>query len=196
VVLVELDLTELAALNEKVGFPVALYEAKRDLPAFLANHGAGVDLAGVTARIASPDVRFVFDELILGKKAIPDEVYRGAMEDARPRLQKAYADAFAQHRIAALVFPATPLPAQPIQGSDQEVMLNGRKVPTFQTFIRNTDPGSNAGIPGLVLPAGLTQEGLPVGIELDGAAGSDRDLLRIGLALEAILGRVPAPSGR
>ncbi len=30
-------------------------------------------------------------------------------------------------------------------------MLNGRKFPTFQTFIRNTDPGSNAG-PEIVRP--------------------------------------------
>jgi mandelamide amidase len=67
-------------------------------------------------------------------------------------------------------------------------MLNGRKVPTFQTFIRNTDPGSNAGIPSLVVPAGVTRDGLPVGLELDGAAGSDRDLLRVGLALEELLG--------
>jgi len=194
--LVELDLAEIATLNGKVGFPVVLYEAKRDIPAFLARHGAGVDLTSLAAQIASPDVRFVFDELILGKQAVPEEVYRAAMDDARPKLQKAYADAFAQHGIAALVFPATPLPAQPIQGSDQEVVLNGRKVPTFPTFIRNIDPGSNAGIPGLVIPAGLTREGLPVGLELDGPAGSDRNLLRIGLALEALLGRAPAPSSR
>jgi mandelamide amidase len=193
---VELDLTEVAALNEKVGFPVVLYEAKRDIPAFLNRYGIGLDLTRLAAQITSPDVRFVFDELILGKQAIPDEVYRGAMEDARPKLQKAYADAFAQHRLAAIVFPATPLPAQVIQGSDKEVTLNGRKVPTFQTFIRNTDPGSNAGIPGLVVPAGVTRDGLPVGLELDGAAGSDRDLLRIGLALEDLLGRTPPPVRR
>jgi mandelamide amidase len=194
--LIEIDLAEIAALNEKVGFPVALYEAKRDIPAYLTRYGAGVDLTRLAAQIASPDVRFVFDELILGKQAIPEEVYRTAMEDARPKLQKAYANAFAQHRIGALLFPATPLPAQTIQGSDREVTLNGRKVPTFQTFIRNTDPGSNAGIPGLVIPAGVTHEGLPVGLELDGPAGSDRDLLRIGLALEAAFGRVPPPSRR
>ena len=34
---------------------------------------------------------------------------------------------------------------------------------------------------------------LPIGIELDGPAGSDRRLLAIGLAVEALLGRLPAP---
>jgi mandelamide amidase len=71
--------------------------------------------------------------------------------------------------------------------------LNGKEVPTFQTFIRNTDPGSNAGIPGLTVPIGLTRDGLPVGIEFDGPAGSDRDLLGLGLATENLVGRLPAP---
>ena len=52
---------------------------------------------------------------------------------------------------------------------------------------------SNAGIPGLALPAGLVQGRLPVGLELDGPAGGDRRLLAIGLAFEAILGTLPAP---
>lgn len=63
----------------------------------------------------------------------------------------------------------------------------------FGTFIRNTDPGSNAGIPGLSLPAGLTAGGLPVGLEMDGPVGSDARVLGIGLAVEALLGPLPAP---
>jgi mandelamide amidase len=61
------------------------------------------------------------------------------------------------------------------------------------TFLRNTDPASVAGISGLSLPAGMTQEGLPVGIELDGPIGSDRRLLAIGVAFEQVLGSLPAP---
>jgi mandelamide amidase len=36
---------------------------------------------------------------------------------------------------------------------------------------------------------------LPVGLELDGPAGSDRRLLAIGMALERVLGRL-APAGK
>jgi mandelamide amidase len=43
------------------------------------------------------------------------------------------------------------------------------------------------------VPIGRTAAGLPVGLELDGPAGSDRRLLGIGLALEALFGRLPAP---
>jgi len=35
--------------------------------------------------------------------------------------------------------------------------------------------------------------GLPVAIELDGPAGDDRRLLAIGMAVEAVLGPLPAP---
>jgi mandelamide amidase len=64
----------------------------------------------------------------------------------------------------------------------------------MNAFLRNTDPASNAGIPGLSLPAGLSAEGLPVGLELDGPRGSDRRLLAIGVAFEQLLGALPAPT--
>ena len=67
----------------------------------------------------------------------------------------------------------------------------------FGALIQNTDPGSNAGIPGIQLPSGLgATTGLPVGLELDGPAGSDRKLLAIGLAVENVLGRLPAPRSK
>jgi len=60
--------------------------------------------------------------------------------------------------------------------------------------LRNTDPGSNAGLPGLTIPAGLgPTTGLPVGISLDGPRGSDERLLAIGIAIEHVLGRTPPP---
>jgi mandelamide amidase len=84
------------------------------------------------------------------------------------------------------------MPARPI-GQDVTVELNGQQVSTFFTYIRNTDPGSNAGIPGLNIPVGLTRDGLPVGLELDGPAWSDRNLLAMGLAVEDEFGSLPAP---
>jgi mandelamide amidase len=51
-------------------------------------------------------------------------------------------------------------------------------LPTFLTFIRNTDPGSNAAIPGITLPAGLA-DGLPVGLGVLTQAGGDRLLLAL-----------------
>jgi mandelamide amidase len=190
---VEVEMPGLAELNGKVSFPVALYEANVDLTRYLKRYRIALDLEGLAERIASPDVKGLFASAIVpgAKDAIPGKVYRDALA-TRPALQRLYAETFSTHRIAALVFPTTPLPAAPI-GDDQTTKLNGTDVPTFATFIQNTDPGSNAGIPGLTVPIGRTAAGLPVGLELDGPGGSDRRLLGIGLALEALFGRLPAP---
>ena len=193
VALVPVDTTTIADLAGKIGFPIALWEVKRDLAQFLKDNNTGKSLEDVATQVASPDVKFVFDNLILGDQAIPDEIYETSINDLRPQLQAAYADLFAANKLDAIAFPTTPLPAQPIQGSDMTVTLNGKEVPTFQTFIRNTDPGSNAGIPGLSVPIGLTKDGLPVGLELDGPAYTDRHLLAIGLALESVLPETPRP---
>jgi mandelamide amidase len=190
--IVEADVPDLFALNEKVSLAIAAFEFKRDLAAFLAEHKTGVDLAAVAARIASPDVKEIVDTFVIGPKAVPEEAYRQALTQGRPLLQQAYADYFAQNKVEAVIFPTTPLPAAP-RGQDETVALNGRQVPTFFTYIRLTDPGSNAGIPGLSLPVGFTRERLPVGLELDGPAGSDRRLLALALAMERVFGRLPPP---
>ena len=65
---------------------------------------------------------------------------------------------------------------------------------TFLRLARNVDPGSNAGLPGLSLPAGLSEGGLPIGLEVDGLPGADRQVIAIGLALEGVLGRLAPPT--
>jgi mandelamide amidase len=191
--IVEVDMPGLADLNNKVSFPVALFEANVDLAKYLKQYGIPLDVKGVAAQIKSQDVKGVFDGVIVpgAAKPMPPEAYKAALA-TRPKLQKLYADTFAKNKIAALAFPTTPLPAAPI-GDDEKTKLNGQDVPTFPTFIQNTDPGSNAGVPGLTVPIARTQGGLPLGLELDGPAGSDRKLLAIGLALEKLFGRLPAP---
>ena len=92
-----------------------------------------------------------------------------------------------------MVFPTTLCAATPL-GQEWELEYGGRKMPIHLALARNISPGSCAGIPGLVMPAGLTSGGLPVGIEFDGYAGKDRDLLALGLALERALGPIPAPN--
>jgi len=61
--------------------------------------------------------------------------------------------------------------------------LNAEQVPTFPTYIRNTDLGSNIGAPGLSLPCPVTS-GLPVGLEFDGLPNQDRALLALAQAAE------------
>ena len=98
---------------------------------------------------------------------------------------KRYADTFAQHRLDALVFSTVPQVAPPAgpQTSSREV---------FNLLIQDTDPGSNAGLPGVQLPIGLgALSRRPVGLELDGPSGSDRRLIALALAMEGLFGRMP-----
>ncbi len=189
--LVEIGIPDIAKLNAAVSFPVALFEVMRALPRYLARSAPGISFRAVVAGVGSPDVKGALESQ-LGPKAVPANVYRAAVGPNRERLRAAYRDYFERNRLDAMVFPTTPLPARPI-GQDQTVELNGKQVPTFPTFIRNTDPGSNAGVPGVSVAAGLTREGLPVGLEFDGPWNSDRKLLAIGLALEGLVGPLPPP---
>ena len=104
-----------------------------------------------------------------------------------------YKDYFARSGVAAIVFPTTILPAPTLGEEDMEVEVGGRRLPLDEAISRNIAPGSTAGLPGLVLPAGLTSSGLPIALEFDGPAGSDRALLALGLTLEAVLGKLPPP---
>jgi Asp-tRNA(Asn)/Glu-tRNA(Gln) amidotransferase A subunit family amidase len=70
----------------------------------------------------------------------------------------------------------------------------GSRLTPFETAVaRNIAPGSTAGLPGLVLPVGLTRAGLPVSIEFDAPSGADRALLALGLGVERELETLPAP---
>ena len=191
-VLVEADMPDVPKLDGAAGFPVALFETVVELNRYLSESGLPLDLASLAAAVASPDVAGLLQGVLTPEGAIPEPVYREALTQTRPALQAAYAGYFATNDVVAAIFPTTPLPASLI-GEDETVELNGEPVPTFLTFIRNTGPSSLAGIPGVTLPAGLSSDGLPIGMELDGPAGSDRALLAWSAAVEAALPATPAP---
>jgi len=188
IILVEVDLSEAERLNEVAGGPIARFEARTDIAAYLRDHRIELEFDELVSQVASPDVKRILES----SRHITEAEYRDALSLYRPALQKLYADCFARHDIAALVFPTTPLPAPKI-GEDVTTEMNGRQVPTFPTVARNSGPGSVAGIPGLSLPIGLTASGLPVGIEIDGPAGGDQALLAIGLGLEEEIDPLPPP---
>ncbi|NQZ72694.1 MAG: indoleacetamide hydrolase [Dinoroseobacter sp.] len=183
--LVDVSLAEIWPLNEAVGFPVALFEVMRDLPAYLEKHAPSVSLPELISKIASPDVEAVFESQ-LGEQAISEDAYLSAIREHRPAAQALYESVFRENQLNALVFPTSALRARDI-GQDETVVLNGNAVPTFPTYIRNTDLGSNIGVPGISIPC-PDVEGLPVGIEFEGLAGRDRDLIGLAISAERVFG--------
>ena len=194
VTIIEVDMPELPSLNDAASFPVALYEAYDDLAAYLAKYQTGKTVEQIAQTIASKDVKGTYDGLVVPRKLPAPQgavdaapIYKAAIERGRPALHQHFTDTFAKYGIDALLAPTTPHVAV-VQGPEAS------SLPTFLLFIRNTDPGSNAGIPGLTIPAGLgPATGLPVGLSLDGPRGSDTRLLSIGMAIETVLGRTPPP---
>lgn len=183
--LVEADLEGIGELNEKVGFPVVLYETKELLSAYIDRYLPTETCESLSEKISDTGVKEAIDMAFNG--TISKEVYDDVIGRIRPQLQQLYSSYFAQQNVDAIIFPTTPLSARPIEGSEQTVELNGAQVPTFPTYMRNTEPSSNAGIPGLSIPLSTTDDGLPFGIEIDGPIGSDKRLLAIGLAIEELI---------
>ncbi|PCH76876.1 MAG: hypothetical protein COB98_04990 [Flavobacteriaceae bacterium] len=164
---------------------VVLHETHVSLPKYFQKYAVGYSYEKVTTKIVSPDVKALFDSGTIAKQSS----YKNAITIERPKLQLAYKDYFAKHQLDVILYPTTPIEAMPIKGSDDTILLNGKQVPTFPTYIRNMNPGSYAGVPGITIPAGKTTEGLPVGMHLEGNFNSDEKLLKIATLIYQIINK-------
>jgi indoleacetamide hydrolase len=195
--LVESELPGLARLIDLITYPVEMHDVRLALTRYLERYRTGVTFEQLVSQ-ASADIQASFRDFLLpgSRNFISDAEYGSAVATHLPTLKRLYRDYFSHTGVAAVVFPATRVAALPI-GAEREVTIQGRQVPFDAAIARNIDPGSTAGLPGLVLPAGLTSTGLPVGIELDAAAGTDRALLALGASVAEALGPLaPPPSTR
>lgn len=185
--IVRADLPGLGALIDAITLPVQVHDVVPSLTAWLALSAATIDYEALHMDV-SPDVKAVLDAFAVpgAPMAISEEHYSAAISVHLPALRAMLAQWFADNRVDAMLLPATMVAATPI-GANQHVLIDNVEVAFATAVGRNIAPGSTAGLPGLVLPAGLA-DGMPVGIELDGPAGSDRKLLAIGMAVEAVLG--------
>lgn len=192
VTLVKLDETGLHALNQSVGFPVVIYEAYDCMVEYLREYGHDMTIEQVAEKLHSPDVRYIYENWVLPRQMpVGDElvdltsIYELARDSGRQAIRERYQDIFEQHQLDALIFPTTCIVA-PLANEAVNQPSN------FERLIQNTEPSASAGLPGIQLPIGLgARSGLPVGIELDGPAWSDRRLLAIGQLLESLFGRLP-----
>ncbi|HET7294230.1 MAG TPA: indoleacetamide hydrolase [Vicinamibacteria bacterium] len=192
-VLVEAQVHDLARFDERITDVVQYHDVAPMLARYLEESGAGLDLDQLL-EAAGADVRRELEVYALpgGRMAPSEEAYRAARDVERPALRKELARYFRENEVSALIFPATLVPALPI-GQESELSIGGETVAFATAMSRNIAPGSTAGIPGLVLPGGLTRDGLPVGLELDAPEGADRELLALGAAVERVLGHLPPP---
>lgn len=105
--------------------------------------------------------------------------YRKALQ-ARTLILRDFSQALS--RCDALLGPVTPSTA---------CRLGEKAASPMAKYLGNvyTVPVSLAGLPALSMPCGADAKGLPIGIQLIGAACAEPMLYRIGAALEALLGK-------
>jgi len=169
------------------------HDVRLELAHYLAVNGAAVSFDELVAR-ASPDIRAIFaHEVMPGSPGFVSEAaYDTAVKLYLPRLRRTFKDYFAHTGASAILFPTT-LTTAPRIGEESELSVGHRRVSFDVAIGRNIAPGSRTGLPGLVVPTGIAANGLPVSMEFDGPAGTDRTLLGLGLSLERVLGHLPPP---
>ena len=114
-------------------------------------------------------------------RALSAESYVAA-QGQRAEATWRWVDWFAEHRVDALIEPTVPIVAQPRGHGYDEAF-------TDVAEISLTHYWNWTGLPVVALPSGVGgRSGLPVGVSLIGAPGSDWDLLATGVSLQASLG--------
>ncbi|HAY46415.1 MAG TPA: hypothetical protein DCY55_09045, partial [Gammaproteobacteria bacterium] len=197
VTLVAVDLQDAAALNDAALYPILFYETHPSIVEFLASWGDGTSFEELYAEIGW-DVKAIWDQLVIdgAPDAIPEEVYRNAIDVARPELQANYDAYFSDNQLSAMIFPATASAAPfALPDNPQETIIDDEAVSIFIND-HNSSPGALAGQPGVVFPIALNSIGLPLAVSLDGKRNEDRELLAIAKSLSALIPTIPAPSLR
>ncbi|MPV38268.1 Asp-tRNA(Asn)/Glu-tRNA(Gln) amidotransferase subunit GatA [Georgenia subflava] len=119
--------------------------------------------------------------IILGTHALSAgyfDAYYGSAQKVRTLIQRDFAAAFSQADV--LVSPTAPTTA----------FRFGEKLDDPMAMYLNdvaTIPANLAGVPGLSLPSGLSDDGLPVGFQVLAPAREDVRLYRVGGVLERLL---------
>jgi indoleacetamide hydrolase len=194
-VCVEVDVSSYYALASEIYRTLLMHGIVADLPAYLAAQAVGLSAQAVIAQIASRDTRALY-ERAASTPITAAQVHR-ARRALLARCVPAYRALFAAHGIAALVFPTAPVVAPPVREHGDTagdlLEIDGKPYSAVLTLIRNTHVTGTLGVPGLSVPAGLTAQGLPVGLELDALPDGDEALLALGIAVERTIGLLPPP---
>ena len=172
------DPADIATAREVTDFrsDVLLYEFKRDLSRYLKELGDAAPIRSIRALIrfneARPQEMLRYGQVLLlaalSTSGLRAETYRWSRaEDVRLSRTDGIDQVMARERLDALVFPG----------------WSGAAI------------GARAGYPSVIVPAGYTDEGTPIGLTFLGRAWSEPTLLRVAHAFEgATRLRRPPPS--
>ncbi|MBX4863231.1 amidase [Rhizobium bangladeshense] len=183
---VEIDLgDEFSTLANSTTWNLFFRETREAVAGFLQENGVPTSFDEIY-RDLKPGLKEVWQHLVLptGAQWLTPDAYHNALTADRPKIQRLFIEAFAKSGAEALILPTTPCPAPEI-GKENEFLIAGKQV-TFAALANNTIPASGAGLPGISIPMGKVSTDLPIGIEIDAPADSDRRLLTLARRVEAL----------
>jgi indoleacetamide hydrolase len=189
--LVSADLPEPATAAMEIALTIISYDILPSISAFLEEQETGINFEQMLEQ-ASEGLRAGMKRFALPPNRPSEERYESVLAQ-RENVRRSIRHYFESLGIVALAFPPIMI-APPKIGEEAEVDIRGQKVPLYVAISRNIALGSCASMASLVLPAGLTSDGLPVGMEFDALMGNDRQLLSFGVLLEKALGPIPGPT--
>jgi amidase len=187
------DNVELAGLDDafEAEFPALLVEFKHDINAYLAGtpgrHPA--DLAGLiefNRAHADVELRYfgqdIFEAAEETSGDLTDPEYRKLRETATTAAQAAIDGAVAANRLDAILAPT----------NSEAWVTDLENGDDFTGFVSSSGPAAIAGYPDITVPAGYSDEDLPLGMSFFGGRWSEPTLIALGYAFEqATLVRKP-----
>lgn len=96
----------------------------------------------------------------------------------RPALRQQYIDMYSNNTFDIMVMPTTPVTAPPIYSVEPYMLFNGQYVSNRVALRRTAIIEATVGAPGLSIPMGLADNGMPVGIQIQSRPGKANLFLR------------------
>ncbi|WP_323119028.1 indoleacetamide hydrolase [Burkholderia alba] len=181
--LVPLDARALHEADEACGFALTGYEAYAYWRRF-STERLGLPFAAFVAKLGSDDVRHLFQGLL---DMPPSTDAYAAAFDPRNAMIRWYDQAFHRTGVDCVMLPTVACIA-PLAADSRHDLDAAQAGALFARVIRQTSPATLGGVPSVSIPAsrpGLTPA--PVGLMLEGPAGSDRRLLAIAREVDRLL---------
>ncbi|MCB1272835.1 MAG: amidase [Leucobacter sp.] len=148
---------------------------------FLSYVGSEYQLyADMMAMEGQPVWPFIQDLADRARNLTPSDVSM-AFRQIRTQIYNAFVKALGPNEF--LVTPTTPL----IALTHEVVAATKTTTDPVAHLHRLTEAPSHAGLPALTLPIGLTDEGLPVGIQLIGRPHADAEVVSLGRSIEELI---------
>jgi amidase len=159
-------------------------EFKHDLAEYLKTTKPGYPktLDDVVARVNDPKTKYRSPEKAVALNytnsvalTLDDPLYLATKNQALAATKAGVDAVFAKYKLDAIVYPTSPKPATPIVPDEATARAAG---------LSPTNIANQTGYPDLIVPAGMTKEGLPVTISFFGPAWSEPKLIGYGYDFE------------